>query len=229
MIKISEIERILEILGIYDEIEKASHSGGGSSSGGVSTFLALSDTPNVYTANKFIRVKADGTGLEFADVVDAEGDPIWGADKPSYSTKAQADLLYATIVHNHAGVYQPVGSYLIAADLIPYRPLVPRVTTITSSATPTINTDVCDAVTITALATSITSMTSGLSGAPNNFDKLNIRIKDDGTARSITWGTSFLAGGIPLPTTTVISKVLSVYLEWDSVATVWKIKGVMQE
>ena len=35
-----------------------------------------------------------------------------------------------------------------------------RVTTITSSATPTINTDTCDAVTITALATAITSMTT---------------------------------------------------------------------
>src|SRR5215813_10564180 len=38
--------------------------------------------------------------------------------------------------------------------------ITPRVTTITSSATPTINTDNCDAVTITALAAAITSMTS---------------------------------------------------------------------
>lgn len=65
--------------------------------------------------------------------------------------------------------------------------ITPRITTITSSATPTINTDNCDAVTITALATNITSMTSSLSGTPNNFDKLIIRFKDDGTARTISW------------------------------------------
>lgn len=65
--------------------------------------------------------------------------------------------------------------------------ITPRVTTITSSATPTINTDNCDAVTITALAAAITSMTTNLSGTPSNFDKLIIRIKDNGTARAITW------------------------------------------
>lgn len=99
--------------------------------------------------------------------------------------------------------------------------LVPRVTTITSSATPTINTDNCDAVTITALATAITSMTTSLSGTPNNFDKLTIRIKDNGTARAITWGASFEAKGVALPTTTVISKVLTVGFIYDSVTAKW--------
>lgn len=51
--------------------------------------------------------------------------------------------------------------------------ITPRITTITSHATPTINTDNCDAVTITALATAITSMTTNLTGTPTNFDKLH--------------------------------------------------------
>lgn len=106
---------------------------------------------------------------------------------------------------------------------------VPRVTSITSNATPTINTDNCDCVTITALATNITSMTSNLSGTPNNFDELVIRFKDDGTARSITWGSSFEAKGASLPTTTVINKVLTVGFIYDSVTSKWGCVAVAQE
>ncbi len=105
----------------------------------------------------------------------------------------------------------------------------PRITTITSSATPTINTDNCDCVTITALAAAITSMSSGLSGTPTNFDKLIFRIKDDGNARAITWGASFVAKGVALPTTTVVSKLLTVGFIYDTVATTWGCVASAQE
>jgi hypothetical protein len=68
------------------------------------------------------------------------------------------------------------------------------------------------------------------SGTPANGQKLLIRLKDNGTARGITWTTSsaaYRAIGITLPTTTVISKVTyvgcvynSTDLFWDAVATV---------
>ena len=45
-------------------------------------------------------------------------------------------------------------------------------------------------------------------GAPTNFQKLIIRIKDDGTARAITWGDSFQSGSVTLPTTTTSGKTL---------------------
>ena len=96
-----------------------------------------------------------------------------------------------------------------------------RVTTIVSSATPTIDTDDCDVVTITALAAAITSMTSGLSGTPTNFQSLIIRILDDGTGRAITWGASFQAMGVALPTTTTSSKVLTVGFLYDTVDSKW--------
>ncbi len=104
-----------------------------------------------------------------------------------------------------------------------------RITTITSSATPTINTDDADAVTITALAAAITSMSTNLSGTPVNFDQLIFRIKDDGTARAITWGASFEACGAALPTTTVISKRLYVLFIYDSVAGKWGCVSTAQE
>jgi hypothetical protein len=67
-------------------------------------------------------------------------------------------------------------------------------------------------------------------GSPTNGQRLLIRIKDDGTARALTWTTSaggYRVIGITLPTTTVINKttyVGCVYNSadsfWDSVATV---------
>jgi len=107
--------------------------------------------------------------------------------------------------------------------------ITPRVTTEVSSATPTINVDNTDLHSITALAAAITSFTTNLSGTPVNGQKLMIRIKDDGTARAITWGTSFEAKGMDLPTTTTISKVLTVGFIWDSVASKWGCVAVSEE
>jgi len=105
--------------------------------------------------------------------------------------------------------------------------ITPRVTSIASNATPTVNTDNCDAVDITALATAITSMTTNLSGTPTIGDVLIYQIKDDGTARGITWGASFSAKGVALPTTTVISKLLTVGFLWNG--TTWGCVGSAQE
>lgn len=108
-------------------------------------------------------------------------------------------------------------------------PGVTRVTTTTSSATPSTNVGACDLHTITALAAAITSMTTNLTGTPNNGDRLLFRIKDNGTARAITWGASFVAEGVALPTTTVISKVLTVGFIYDSVKAAWGCVASAQE
>ena len=99
---------------------------------------------------------------------------------------------------------------------------IPRVGSTASSATPSINTDNVDQYNITALAAAITSMTTNLSGSPFDGQKLIIRIKDNGTARAITWGSSFVSSGVAtLPTTTVISKTHLVGLIYDSTAAKW--------
>lgn len=96
-----------------------------------------------------------------------------------------------------------------------------RVSTVASSATPTLNTDNTDLFTITALATAITSMTTNLSGTPTGKQMLMIRIKDDGTARAITWGASFASRIATLPTTTTLGKYTYVGFIWNSTASVW--------
>lgn len=106
----------------------------------------------------------------------------------------------------------------------------PRTNTVTSSATPTIVTATTDEFTITALAAAITSMTTNLNTTGIvNGQKLIIRIKDNGTARAITWGTSFASRGAILPVITVLGKYLYVGLIWNSTTTTFDCVSVVQE
>lgn len=98
----------------------------------------------------------------------------------------------------------------------------PRLGTVASSATPTINTDVVEVFTITALAAAITSMTTNLSGTPTDGQRLHIAITDNGSARAIAWGASFEASTVALPTTTVISTRLDVDFIWNAATSKWR-------
>ncbi len=88
-------------------------------------------------------------------------------------------------------------------------------TTNAPGATPTTNTDNVDIMNFTGLNTAITSMTTNLSGTPVDGDLIEFRFTDNGTARAITWGASFSATTVALPTTTVISTMLRVGFEWN--------------
>lgn len=82
-----------------------------------------------------------------------------------------------------------------------------RVQFVADAATVTPNADTNDSVDITAIAQAFTI--ADPSGTPTNFQKMIIRIKDNGTARAITWGSGYVAGGVALPNTTVLSKILT--------------------
>lgn len=101
-----------------------------------------------------------------------------------------------------------------------------RVVTVTQAATPAINTDTTDVASITGLAQAITSMTTNLTGTPVAGDTLMIQITDNGTARAITWGASFASTTTALPTTTVISTMLRVLLQWNTATSKWDCIGV---
>ena len=110
-------------------------------------------------------------------------------------------------------------------DTLTNKRVTPRVTSETSSATPTINTDNSDVHRITALTTAITSMTTNLSGTPTHGQGLLIEIT--GTAsRAITWGSSFEASTIALPTTTASTEMLSVAFTYNSGTSKWRCVGV---
>lgn len=100
--------------------------------------------------------------------------------------------------------------------------VTPRVTALSNpGATPTINTDNCDAVDITGQTANITSMTTNLSGTPTSFQKLWIAITGT-AARTISWGATFEAGAVALPTTTVTTQRLDVGFIWNGTTSKWR-------
>ena len=101
-----------------------------------------------------------------------------------------------------------------------------RVRSITSAAQPTINTDDCDYVDITALNGDITSMSDNLSGTPTIGQTLWISIV--GTAqRTIAWGDKF--EGELLPGKVDNGKRLDVGFIWNAVTSKWRCVAVNHE
>jgi len=101
-----------------------------------------------------------------------------------------------------------------------------RVQSITSSATVT-PTSTNDLVKITAQATGLTL--ANPTGTFTEGQALMIRIKDNGTARGITFDTNYRAIGITLPTTTVISKTMYLGIIYNSTDAKWDIVGLNQQ
>jgi hypothetical protein len=95
-----------------------------------------------------------------------------------------------------------------------------RVNTITSSATPTPAGDTTDEFTVTAQAEA--AAFAAPTGTPTDGQKLIIRIKDNATARALTWNAIYRAGtDITLPTTTVLSKSLYLGFLYNSTDSKW--------
>ena len=99
--------------------------------------------------------------------------------------------------------------------------VTPRTDSTTSSGTPTINTDNLDFYHLTAQTADITSFTTNLSGTPTTDQRLHIAVTGT-AARAITWGTSFEAGAVALPTTTVTTQRLDVLFIWNAVTAKWR-------
>lgn len=99
---------------------------------------------------------------------------------------------------------------LTGTETLTNKTIKKRILVVTQSATPATNIDNADIVQITGLAQAITSMSSSLTGTPYDGQMIMWQITDNGTARAITFGASFAAStGVALPTTTVISTMLT--------------------
>ena len=101
--------------------------------------------------------------------------------------------------------------------------LNPRVQTVASAATVT-PTSTNDLVKITAQAAGLTL--ANPTGTFAEGQSLIIRIKDNATARAITYGTNYRAIGVTLPTTTVLSKTTYLGIIYNDTDTTWDVVGV---
>lgn len=82
--------------------------------------------------------------------------------------------------------------------------------------------------TVTALATN-TTIAAPSDGTPYDGQKLVIRIKDNGTARTLTWDAIYRNMGTVLPTTTVVSKTMYLGFIYNATDTKWDLLSYNQE
>jgi hypothetical protein len=121
--------------------------------------------------------------------------------------------------------------------LSPVRTLVPIPLTVSPTATPNVQsvtsaatvtpTTLNDVVVVTAQAVALTL--ANPTGTIIDGKSLIIRIKDNGTARAITYDTQYRAIGVTLPSTTIISKTLYLGFIYNSTDTKWDCIGVAQQ
>jgi len=233
-----------------DALSVAVDSGSGLPTEGVGQFFKKDANGNLVAGSvEFVHwTNVSGNTITFSDTGDRG---ITGSDSGAQAYVADdyfevwASSYYVggyggTVEHNDDGTHGAVtatsltvggvtAATISGTQTLTNKRITKRVTTIASAAEPTVNTDNCDAVTITAQAVAITSMTTNLSGTPTNFQSLIYRILDDGTNRAITWGASFTAKGVALPTTTTASKLLTVGFLYNTVTSLWECVASVEE
>jgi hypothetical protein len=98
--------------------------------------------------------------------------------------------------------------------------MVRRVTSITSSATPTPNCDTTDLYTITALAAGATF--GEPTGTPVNGQTLIVRIKDNASPQTLAFNSIYrFSSDLAAPSTTVTSKTMYLGFIYNSAASKW--------
>lgn len=101
----------------------------------------------------------------------------------------------------------------------------PVIGTTASASTITPDADSHNVYTVTALATNPTF--AAPSGTPADGQILIIRIKDNGTSRTITWNSIYRAGtDITLPTSTTISKTMYLQFAYNDADSKWDFIGL---
>jgi hypothetical protein len=129
-------------------------------------------------------------------------------------------------VDNTSDADKPVSTATQAAlDL--KQNLAPRVVSAASLATPTPNAGTTDEFILTELEEA--AAFAAPTGSPVQGQAMVIRIKDNGTARALTWNAIYRAIGVTLPTTTVINKTIYITMIYNSTDVKWDVLGVAQE
>jgi hypothetical protein len=118
----------------------------------------------------------------------------------------------------------------LTASLINGTRINPRISSTTSTATLTVNSDSYDQAVLTAQAVALS--VAAPTGTPVNGQKLTLRFKDNATAQTISWTITsggFRVIGCTLPTTTVISKTIYIGCIYNSDDTFWDVVSVAQQ
>jgi hypothetical protein len=154
-----------------------------------------------------LTINNPSTGIQFTKVTDSSADWSLVSNNTYFYDKADKLVHYK----DSTGIIQDV-----------FRSL-PAVQSVVSAATVT-PTAANDLVKITAQAVSLSI--AAPTGTWSEGQSLMISIKDDGTARAITFDTNYRAIGVILPTTTTATKTTYLGIIYNSTDTKWDVIGV---
>lgn len=153
------------------------------------------------------------------------------ADGGTGASTLPAGILIGAGTSSITAVTAPSGTVVGTSDTqtLTNKRVTPRIISATSYTTDTgtsLNSDNCDMFIVTAQAGALKFNNPG--GTPTQGQKLIIRIKDDGTARALTYDTQFNAStDLALPSTTVQSKELYMGFIYNSTTTKWTLLAVL--
>jgi hypothetical protein len=201
--------------------------------------ISLDVVPTEYTAGMMIAFKANTTNTGACTLnvnslgakaikVDHDVDPATG--------DIQADQI-VLVIYDGTNFQLQTDVPAAAVEVTPTstntltnKRIEPRIVTAASYTTDTgtsLSVATADQFQVTAQAGDLKFNNPG--GTPVAGQKLIIRIKDNGTARALTYDTQFRALGSSLPSTTVISKTLYMGFIFNATDTKWDLVAVAQE
>lgn len=206
-LKLDYTDQVLSVVGLTGAVSKAGLQAAIDLSGvntGDETTTTLGSKINGAT-DKATPVDADQFGL-----VD------------SAASNVLKKLTWANLKATMKAYYDAATSTFTNKTMIASTNVVEEITTTASSATPTpTGGSLRNLFTVTALAAGATF--AAPSGTPADGNRLMIRIKDNGTARTLAFNAIYRAIGITLPTTTVINKTMYLGAIYNSADSKWDV------
>lgn len=225
------------LLYYYDGSAWAAYSA--SSAGGLLAANNLSDVANAGTSRTNLGLTANGSSLVTAanyaamrtllSLVVGTDVQAFDADLSALAALSGTDTIYR---RSGANTWTAVTFGANVSFTGGKLSVVPRVSSAASVASPLAwNSDNFDQYAYTALANALTLNADA--GTPVDGQKIVFRIKDNGSARALTWTTgsagAFRAIGVTLPTTTVVNKTVYVGCIYNAADSRWDAVAVAQE
>ena len=189
------------------------------------TWQAIRDLFKTYFDTVYQALLVSGTNIKTVngatllgsgDISTTPSTIVWISSTTAQFNTALSDNDFATL----AGTETLTNKTLIASTNV-----ISENTTTASSATPApTGGSLRNFFTVTALSAGATF--SAPSWSPVNGNLLMIRIKDNGTARTLAWNAIYRAGNTALPTTTIISKTMYLLFAYNSADSKWDLLSV---